>query len=1064
LRPTALLFCIILPFAAPAAADKHEAFDLTGKPFAVPDVTVDTCEAELVFENLLPAGNDDGRNLNVWLKRFAGEHRLGHGRAPKYNHSQHGVEPGDAKWSGDAVKGTMHFRIIPDRWVPNDGKIRLIECQVDLKVGELHKDDDNPAAQFREVSGTYAAVIRHPEAAEDPIERSGKVSGRIVPTDPVGHWNQGETDKSGTRFTFDMGSQRTNWNKFKAAVMELPKVSDLSHTGELHVKVATDKPRNDVNVTLWAREQDGSWYYLRSALPLIDKTNEAVLYWDDFQEAEWVCPGSHMDEDYVLDLTKISHIAVGVVNPFGVGEVAFTLQSLVARPGGPTFDAPAKVHVTGKTVSVNGHDVIPAGVFGGYAPYLPQRFRPGTQRNLYAPSYPIIPRQRFAQISGHEVPDWPSLMDHVQGKHEATRAIADHLESLAGDGKSLKRLQRFNREKYVASQKKRDRNPDDAPGDLTNYLNSLLRNRDLYDPKLFIESKLPAPYDEHVKNIDELNDTQLVELNRRLLEAAFPGQIELMSPHGPTEQYYINCFGERKNRAHLLYRPDWQEMFESYGKTLALNAKKAGYNAHWEFWNEPYLHWGEKDRINLKTELFDVSQAKEDGPVQVKYKNGEPGPVIPHFRWRKNAKGDWEVYDESAFTFWSGSGNGWIYDQMFHAAASSIKKHNPNVKIIAGWGFRWHEDHWGAWDVLYKNTIDRGIDYIHGIHEHHYQGDTTAMLGSYEVLACYGMTKHGKWLYSYNTETNDLIDAPARGAVASPEAARRASEYRRMVYNFRDILYAVAEAPDKHYARTMIHWDHFKPSSEAVFNLLVNLRGRLIAGNSSDDKVWVVSSIDGTDPNAMPPGFDGTQEHVTVLFNDHREPREVELTIDAPTGTTFTDGYVEHSFVDLDTFEIGLKRNDVDAKGRKQMTFKVTLPGRGAWKASFKLNKPITDKTQVTRKQYFAADILKHAERGKPLATSIAIDADALKSADRAWLRVVVEEVATGEATVLVGEQAVDIPRAYTQDNGMRLFNLPLDPRKLAASNDVVFKVNDGNYSDYRVCMASIVLEHRDEQ
>jgi len=72
LRPTALLFCIILPFAAPAAADKHKAFDLTGKPFAVPDVTVDTCEAELVFENLLPAGNDDGRNLNVWLKRFAG--------------------------------------------------------------------------------------------------------------------------------------------------------------------------------------------------------------------------------------------------------------------------------------------------------------------------------------------------------------------------------------------------------------------------------------------------------------------------------------------------------------------------------------------------------------------------------------------------------------------------------------------------------------------------------------------------------------------------------------------------------------------------------------------------------------------------------------------------------------------------------------------------------------------------------------------------------------------------------------------------------------------------------
>ena len=83
----------------------------------------------------------------------------------------------------------------------------------------------------------------------------------------------------------------------------------------------------------------------------------------------------------------------------------------------------------------------------------------------------------------------------------------------------------------------------------------------------------------------------------------------------------------------------------------------------------------------------------------------------------------------------------------------------------------WQEDDWAAWDILYKPTIDRNIDWIDGIHEHHYQGDTTAMNGSYEVLSAYGMTEHNKWLYSYNTETNDLVDAPARGAIAEPEAA-----------------------------------------------------------------------------------------------------------------------------------------------------------------------------------------------------------------------------------------------------------------------------------------------------
>ena len=47
--------------------------------------------------------------------------------------------------------------------------------------------------------------------------------------------------------------------------------------------------------------------------------------------------------------------------------------------------------------------------------------------------------------------------------------------------------------------------------------------------------------------------------------------------------------------------------------------------------------------------------------------------------------------------------------------ASGIKAVNPGAVCIAGWGFRWHEDHWGAWDMIYKPTIDKNIDLIDGV-------------------------------------------------------------------------------------------------------------------------------------------------------------------------------------------------------------------------------------------------------------------------------------------------------------------------------------------------------------
>ena len=95
-----------------------------------------------------------------------------------------------------------------------------------------------------------------------------------------------------------------------------------------------------------------------------------------------------------------------------------------------------------------------------------------------------------------------------------------------------------------------------------------------------------------------------------------------------------------------------------------------------------------------------------------------------------------------------------------------VKEVNPDCQVIVGC-MKWHEDHWAAWDLLFKPTIDKNIQYIDGLHEHHYS-DVTDMAGS-ETMVAYCKTKYDKWIYGYNTETTDLLDVPAVGVANSPE-------------------------------------------------------------------------------------------------------------------------------------------------------------------------------------------------------------------------------------------------------------------------------------------------------
>jgi hypothetical protein len=929
---------------------------------------------------------------------------------------------------------------------------------------------------------------------------------------------------------------------------------------------------------VWLREEDGSWYYLKSAVPLVERTNTALLELEDFVEAEWVSPTNHMDEDFVLDLSSLSHMAVGIVNPLGVGRVAFTVTALDVITTKRRPLPPAVIAVSGKTLAVNGHEHVPPGIFGGFAGELPQRYRPGCQRSLYAPRYPHIPQQVYVQFSrGSTFKDWPALLAVLRGTDEERKRLSAHLSSLLSD-------QRRNRLSRVRPERHQD--ADRVPGELIEALNELLWNVELYEPEVFRDRGLDGELSRRLVRLRrvEHTDTERLELNRRLLDAALSDLIHPLPTGRASELFWIDCYGERKQPADLLLNPHWKRHLYDYGRDMALNAKKNRYQPHFEFWNEPYLNWAERSRVHLNSRFYRTDLADVGGKVHIKrgsrfrsydvldwptllsrldpekseeapppmqrirerlsrrarQRFAEPEPdqtsmrrdvlrslndmlrkpalyaaeawkevalppyarelldilsetkppadklatlnralisaavpgvfaedpsrsapeVVPHFTWVKESTGGLKVVDTTAFTYWSGRGNGWIYDQMFGPFARGVKDAYPGAQVIAGWGFRWHEDHWAAWDMLYKPTIDRHIQLLDGIHEHHYQGDTVAMNGSYEVLQAYTVTAHKKWVYVYNTETNDLIDAPARGRVDTPEKAKAASQYRKLVYNLRDLVYCVLQSPDKIRSRTMIHWQRSPDATRVCFGMLENLRGRLIETSSSDNKVWCVAAIDGTDPRAMPRDFDGTLRLVAVVFNDHRTPRELKITLRAPEGTTFTAGSVERSVTDTRSFAVDLRREPATVSGDRA-AFAVTLPERSAWKVALSLAGDPPTAAQVTRRQFFSSAILTDVRPGKPFRATVALDRTQRVAASRAWLRLVVEDLSPGEGRVVAGGEPLLLPKARTADNVNHIVELPLSLPTLTDMTKLVFEVCPGNHAGYRLDMASIVLEKR---
>ncbi len=902
----AALVCLVTEGDARAA----EAEPLLDLRASVQKVTPETCRLQLHLDALAPQKGGTGR-VTARVARHGGAWHPGTAQVHRSPKPEHDADASGLHLSAARLGGTLVVTQTPRR----GGEPTVLACRLDATVRPVASDARWPKDSIDirtfpyywlypkqggavwEIHGTYQT-----ERGGETV--TGEVSGFAAPPPKPGGWTAGTWD-DGLRLEFDLGRQRRNWNYGRLALLEFPEPRDLSGAAALRLRVRPDRPRTDCELSVWLREADGSWYRVKSAVPLAAEVNEAVVPLADFADAGVTAPEATLDENQWLDPEAITHIGLGIVNSFGIGKVGLVVETLDLVPAAPPEPPePAEVVVTGRTLSVSGHPFVPPGLFAGYADPFPTSVRPGCYRGFAGgPSRP---------------------------------------------------------------------------------------------------------------------------------------------PSGSTEAFRIDIWYDRFASALPLHQRDWAEGLARRARAYARRAREGGFVPHLEFWNEPYLNWA-RTRKNFKRDFFERGPA---GGVVVKAN----GWKVPHFGWEGN-----RVVDLTQHTYYSARGNGAVYDAMLLALAKAIKDENPAVQVLVSWGFRWKADHWGGWDLEYLPSLERCLPWVDGATEHHYGGDPTALAGMYEVLAAYGVTRAGKWLYSYNTETGDLTRIPVHGRVDTDEKAANLTQYRKALYNVRDIVYHVKESPDKLRSRTLLTWRSQDPEAMPVaYGLLRDLRGRLILAECPDPDLWCVASLDGTDPDAMPP--QGGRRLVTVLYNEHPMPREARVTLRAPAGMTLAGGEALTIPRDDATFAFRLAREPLDAAGDAH-DVTVTIPAKSVWAAAIELDGPPPAAAEVRRHQAFAPDLLQEVTPDAPLRTTVRLDPARLAVARRAWLRLVLEDVMRGEGTVTVGGTAFPLPPAVTLECANRTVMVPVDVARLRPETDLTFRVEPGGFAGYRVDVTSVVLE-----
>ena len=585
----------------------------------------------------------------------------------------------------------------------------------------------------------------------------------------------------------DLGTARRNWTRAKWEVVDLEEPISLANASGLRLSVTTEAPRGDVGVTLGLRETDGTWYTHPWASDLSAARNRSEIQFHHFFTPAYHNPpkGGFKDENDRLDTESINAIAIGVVNPMGVGEVSFRVESVEPLREKKSPPAPVEVEVTGRLLSINGTDTLPAGVFGGFnlkskdGVKRTERYRLAMDRRIDFSGYISSPSY------GSE--ETPILINAVGDRTQPSkRLVHSNWES------RYRKAGRALGEQAKADQRKVYVEFWNEP-----YLNWANDNRVNFDPAFY--------------NLSEAEEDGVVRLRRDGAEM----------PHLRWTKD-MEKLGWSWLRAG---RREWRRGRDEKGKlSIAEHARP---------YKTPRHIWRRKvQELNPPDEVADGESYTAKGKTYTAFT-------------------PWHVYDETQFTYWSGKGMLKPYIDPLQVYAEAMKETGGDfVEVIAGWGNRPSEDHWAAFEMLYKPTIDATVEVIDAYNDHDYGADPRLMPANYEVVTGYARAEHGKWLYAYNTETASNADPQAVGEVTV------SGDAFKFKWVSRKIAAVLNFSADK--CRGLAHFGvgggFWSDGGEGVaMDLMRNVRGRLVETVDAESDLYVISAIDGTDPMAPRP-------------------------------------------------------------------------------------------------------------------------------------------------------------------------------------------------------------------
>jgi hypothetical protein len=560
---------------------------------------------------------------------------------------------------------------------------------------------------------------------------------------------------------------------------------------------------------------------------------------------------------------------------------------------------------------------------------------------------------------------------------------------------------------------------------------------------------------------------------------------------------YIDCLGERALPATVLTNPGYEDYFAKLGAEYATRCRSTNWTACVEFWNEPFLDWADCGRRNYANAFYDVSKATDEGPVTIK---GWEKP-LEHLRWRRYwatyeadrtrvgatnradtvarerriawgvrvpeglRAGDtfdardtapwagsgrrtfvvaeeWHVYDPTQVRWWSGRQNLAFYLWMLTPFARAAKEQNPNLAIVAGWGFNPSAAEWAVWRELYVPVLDAVYPWIDGLNEHHFEADTRKVVSWYEVAVAYSVNRHGKWIRMYNTGCGGRWQPAIQGMAALSGDAREAARETasQAAYTLRDLAEMLCQCPDKAGSRIVTDPETQAGALDAL-QYLRDLRGAFLRTSSDDRSVWPVAAV-------------SNGRLVVFAFNNAQVDRAVDFRVALPDRLSFAP---KGEVVWMEVGESGRLKTATqvfEAKGREAVIQRV-IPSQQAVKVLLRFtggdwpSKPGTD-----RRQFFAKEgVLHKVLPESPLMLRIPIPPETVRQSDRAWLKLVIEGTGVAGGSVAFNERLLTVqPKEFTE-------MYQIETMQLRLTNEVMFTCTGEPGSGYQVNAASLVLD-----